>query len=130
MEAIVPPPSTACQAGRSFTSVAESAGLRASRPRSYRMNAGSDPVVIISAARTAIGECPTGSHRPATHLPDRCAETRARVTGRGRPATDTTAQCPAPRPRPRLLCCDWFLLVEPPLCQSHLLAGVGTRSLS
>lgn len=83
MEAIAPPPSTACQAGGSFTSVADSTRLRASRQRSNTMSAGSDPVVIVSAARTAIGECPAGSLRPATHLPVRCAETRALVTGRG-----------------------------------------------
>lgn len=67
------------------------------------MSAGSDPVVIVSAARTAIGECPAGSLRPVTLLPDRFSETRAMVTGRGRPATDSQpgtprlARGPAPR---------------------------------
>lgn len=56
------------------------------------MNASSDPVVIVSAARTAIGECPAGSLRSVTLLPDVIPETRALVTGRGRPATDTTAR--------------------------------------
>lgn len=104
MEAVAPPPSTACQAGRSFTSVADSTRQRASRHRSDRMNAGSDPVVIISAARTAIGECPAGSLRPATHLPDRCAETRAPVTRRGAaghghhyPVPRASLEAPPPR---------------------------------
>lgn len=105
MEAIAPPPpSTACQAGGSFTSVADRTRLRASRDQSDKMNAGSDPVVIVSAARTAIGECPARSLQPVTLLPDMIAETRALVTGRGRPATDSTARG-APRlargPAPR-----------------------------
>lgn len=95
------------------------------------MNAGSDPVVIVSAARTAIGECPAGSLRPVTLLPDLIAETRALVTGRGRPATDSTARGASRLARgPAPSRCDWLLAVEPPLCQAHLLANVGTCSLS
>lgn len=58
MEATVPPPSRACEAQGSFTSVAGCAGLAAGGEGSDRMSAASDPVVIVSAARTAIGECP------------------------------------------------------------------------
>lgn len=67
------------------------------------MSAGSDPVVIVSAARTAIGECLAGSFRPATHLPVRCTETQALVTGRGggrprtpQPGAPRLARDPAP----------------------------------
>lgn len=61
MKAPAPPPSPAYATGGSFTSVADCAWLTAGRKRSDKMSADSDPVVIVSAARTAIGERPDPS---------------------------------------------------------------------
>lgn len=68
------------------------------------MSAGADPVVIVSAARTAVGECPSGSLRPVTLLPDGFGETRALATRRGAaghgphsPGAPRLSRGPAPR---------------------------------
>jgi hypothetical protein len=111
-----------------------------------RMSAGSDPVVIVSAARTAIGEWSACPARGPSYLP-LCMLTEGRTWGRGSEEERARGlagwgSSGSPEPRASLLpgpppsrlvcrlrpsCSDWLPAVEPPRCPVfHWLPQAGT----
>lgn len=102
------------------------------------MSAGSDPVVIVSAARTIIGEWPAGLARGLSRGPGLAAGTLGPLGPLGSPEPDASGLLkPAGQPRPfltrsdplRSACSDWLPLLSHRAARlSHWLAERGALS--